>query len=78
MYLATTPCAFRTRGSHRYRYIYRQDHTCQSTKNNLFVLSKDNKTGKTILWNCRRRNHGTLKEPTEPKEMTVFIATAFG
>ena len=55
-----------------------QDHTCQSTKNNLFVLSKDNKTGKIILWNCRRRNHGTLKEPTDPKEMTVFIATAFG
>ena len=77
MYLATTPCAFRTRGSHRYRYMGKIIHLSRR-RTIYFVLSKDHKTGKTILWNCRPRNHGTLKEPTEPKEMNVFITTAFG
>ena len=43
------------------------------------ILEAD-KRGKTKLWNCRPWNHATGEpaELTEPKEMTVFITTAFG
>ena len=77
MYLATTECAFRARGSHLYRYIGKIMHVSRRRTIYLF-LPRTIRQGKTILWNCRPRNHGTLKEPTEPKEMTVFIITAFG
>ena len=37
MYLATTPCAFRTRGSHRYRYIGKIIHVSQRRTIYLFL-----------------------------------------
>ena len=69
MYLATTPCAFRTRGSHRYRYIGKI-HVSRRRTFYLFFP----RTIRRVRLFCGTADRGT----TEPKEMTVFITTAFG